>query len=382
MKSAEQRGDCTGSEKNALDQMRRALPKYQSKTIVDIPLDFRKYSSNICGREISGRASALNYLFWNNQRLAIYYNGSLETPEICDDELCLQHANEALSLLPKLQEGETPHKCEMFARTLRASAHYCMKDYEVALVEYRVVLAAIRLLDHAGRLDISNPNDPLVKIVNIWPHTIIRMTIKLKIQKGLPRPYFTIDEYLDLMKELAYGVYSPSSQKCLTCGKTENLSLCSRCKEAWFCDTSCAKEAWKAGHKQNCRCKKYTGDIMGKEQTVIPFMMPSNNLRTVLGEIDDIDEIDDQKAVKSSTALGIAMINTVDRNFLVLCRDPSSGEIFDALTDQTFQLQEGRTITRGSGSAIHFHCLPVDPRGGEMNDPPKNDNCDEAKAST
>ena len=102
MKSAEQRGDCTGSEKNALDQMRRALPKYQSKTIVDIPLDFRKYSSNICGREISGRASALNYLFWNNQRLAIYYNGSLETPEICDDELCLQHANEALSLLPKL----------------------------------------------------------------------------------------------------------------------------------------------------------------------------------------------------------------------------------------------------------------------------------------
>ena len=91
-------------------------------------------------------------------------------------------------------------------------------------------------------------------------------------------------------------------------------------------------------------------------------MMPSNNLRTVLGEIDDIDEIDDQKAVKSSTALGIAMINIVDRNFLVLCRDPSSGEIFDALTDQTFQLQEGRTITRGSGSAIHFHCLPVDPR--------------------
>ena len=71
MKSAEQRGDYTGSEKNALDQMRRALPKYQSKTIVDIPVDFRKYSSNICGREISGRASALNYLFWNNQRLAI-----------------------------------------------------------------------------------------------------------------------------------------------------------------------------------------------------------------------------------------------------------------------------------------------------------------------
>ena len=57
-------------------QMRNALPIYQSRTIVDIPPDFRKFSSNIWEREISGNGSALNYLFWNNYRLglALYYN--------------------------------------------------------------------------------------------------------------------------------------------------------------------------------------------------------------------------------------------------------------------------------------------------------------------
>ena len=45
------------------------------------------------------------------------------------------------------------------------------------------------------------------------------MTIRLKIQDGVSRPYLTKDEYLDLMKEHAYGIYSPSSQKASTAAK-------------------------------------------------------------------------------------------------------------------------------------------------------------------
>ena len=114
--------------------MHKVLPKYQSKTIVDIPIDFRKYRSDICGREISGRGSALNYLFWNNQRLGAYYTGGMgglggEQNEQ-HVELSLQYTNQALSLLPKLREGEIPHREELYTRIERAEAMLFMKDYE------------------------------------------------------------------------------------------------------------------------------------------------------------------------------------------------------------------------------------------------------------
>ena len=48
---------------STIEQMQKVLPTYQSRTIVDIPPDFRRFSSNICEREISGNCCALNYLF-------------------------------------------------------------------------------------------------------------------------------------------------------------------------------------------------------------------------------------------------------------------------------------------------------------------------------
>ena len=367
------RGDLTGSASlcfthctNRLEQMHKVLPKYQSKTIVDISIDFRKYRSDICGREISGRGSALNYLFWNNQRLGAYYTGGMgglggEQNEQ-HVELSLQYTNQALSLLPKLREGEIPHREELYTRIERAEAMLFMKDYDAALVEFRVVVAGIRLLDHAGIIDMGNSNDDLVKRVNIWPHTMIRMTIKLKQRNGVPRPYFMKDEYLDLMKELAYGIYSPQSQKCINCGSTEKLSLCSGCKGAWFCDKSCAKKAWKAGHKDKCGAKKYTGDMMGQKQTIVPFCVPADYLRKILDELLDKEAEGDMNYITGS--MGISILNCGDRNFLVLCRDSSSGEIFDAFTDQPFQLLEGTTIPLGSkmGHAVNFACIPDEAR--------------------
>ena len=229
-------------------------------------------------------------------------------------------------------------------------------------MEFRVVVAGICLLDHAGIIDMGNSNDDLVKRVNIWPHTMIRMTIKLKQRNGVPRPYFMKDEYLDLMKELAYGIYSPQSQKCINCGCTEKLSLCSGCKGAWLCDKSCAKMAWKAGHKDSCGAKKYTGDMMGQKQTIVPFCVPADYLRKILDELLDKEAEGDMNYITGS--MGISILNCGDRNFLVLCRDSSSGEIFDAFTDQPFQLLEGTTIPLGSkmGHAVNFACIPDEAR--------------------
>ena len=337
-----------------LAHMRTVLPKYQSKTIIDIPKDFRKFSTELMDRDISGsKGSAAVYQYWNHERLAVNHTSYTKK-----DELCLQHANEALSLLPQLQRNEIPHFEELHARIMRATAMLCMKDYKSTLLEYRVVLASIRLLDDAGRINMSDPNNSIMEKVNIWPHTMIRMTIKLKMQNGIQRPYFTKEEHLDLMKELAYGIYSPSSQKCTCCGKTENLSLCSGCKDAWFCDKACAAKCWKAGHKDKCGTMKYSGDKLGQVQEgAVPFAIPAPFLTNILAELDEDTE-------KGKDSMGIPMLNVTDRNFLVFARDPTSGEVFEVFSDQVFDLMVGRTITRGSqfGGTMCFHCLPDDPR--------------------
>jgi len=311
---------------STIEQMQKVLPTYQSRTIVDIPPDFRRFSSSkICEREISGNSSALNYLFWNHYRLAMYHN----YPGERNDELSLLHANEALSLLPTLQRGEVPHYDEVIVRTSRALATYCMKDFEAALVEYRVCIAAIRLLHHEGRIDISDANEKLMNRVNLWPHTILRMTIRVKIQNGVSRPYLTKEEYLDLMKENAYGIYSPSSQKCFHCGNTEKLLLCSGCSNAWYCSKSCATKEWKKDHKNRCGSKKYTGTMT----------MHASSLELLRSEIENIDV-----GPETVNSLGMSILNFGDRDFLVLCKDPSSGEIFDALTDETIEMQEGTPL--------------------------------------
>lgn len=325
---------------STLEQMRKVLPTYQSFTIVDIPPDFRKFSSDICDKEISGKnRSALCYLFWNNYRLAYYYQ---ELGGQTNYEISLRYANEALSLLPTLQKGEIPHYEEVYVRTARALAYFEMMNYEATLVEYRVIFAAIRLLHHEGRLDMSDPNNKLMGMVNVWPHTLMRMTIQIKIQNGVSRPYLTKDEYLDLMKENAYGIYSHSSQKCFNCGKTENLLLCSGCSNAWYCGKSCATKAWKAEHKHRCGSKRYSGTLT----------IPASFFPTVLGEIES-------KVVHS---MGMSILNFGDRDFLVLCKDPCSGEIFDALTDETIEIQEGIPLfsTKSKlGGYHHFHGVPA-----------------------
>eukprot|EP00985_Skeletonema_marinoi_P021143 scaffold12845_cov141-Skeletonema_marinoi.AAC.1 len=40
----------------------------------------------------------------------------------------------------------------------------------------------------------------------------------------------------------------------------------------------------------------------------------------------------------------MSILNPGHRDFLVLCKDPSSGEIFDALTDEKIEIQEGNPL--------------------------------------
>ena len=44
---------------------------------------------------------------------------------------------------------------------------------------------------------------------------------------------------------------------CDNCGKDvqpgEKFKQCSKCKAGWYCSKECQVEAWKAGHKKDCK---------------------------------------------------------------------------------------------------------------------------------
>ena len=71
--------------------------------------------------------------------------------------------------------------------------------------------------------------------------------------------------------------------------------------------------------------------------------MHANSLQLLLREIEGKYDDNDKDAGRlKANSLGMSILSMPgDRDFLVLCKDPSSGEIFDALTDETIEIQEG-----------------------------------------
>ena len=88
--------------------------------------------------------------FWMNYRIG----NSLILDE--DFESGLDYIDRALSLIPPLRGGEIPHENEVMARIFRAMALQNLGDISGALAEYRVCLAAIRLLDYHGKVDMND----------------------------------------------------------------------------------------------------------------------------------------------------------------------------------------------------------------------------------
>lgn len=75
----------------------------------------------------------------------------------------LQHIDVALSLLPPLKKGEMPDSNKVLARVYRAIAFEKLGDTDHALLEFRIRLAAIRLLDHSGKVDMSDETNILIE---------------------------------------------------------------------------------------------------------------------------------------------------------------------------------------------------------------------------
>uniref|UniRef100_A0A7S2KH06 Uncharacterized protein n=1 Tax=Skeletonema marinoi TaxID=267567 RepID=A0A7S2KH06_9STRA len=180
--------------------LKERIPTHKSKVIIDLPLNFR---DSYDGWFKEGDKGVTTIYFWMNYRMG----NSFICRKTADFESGLEHISRALSLIPPLREGEMPHhESEVLARVFRARAVQNLGDISGALAEYRVCLAAIRLLDYHGKVDMNDPDHILIRKTTNFTSIIIGLTIESKIQEGGSRPYFSHDERLDLMKELGIGM--------------------------------------------------------------------------------------------------------------------------------------------------------------------------------
>lgn len=110
-----------------------------------------------------------------------------------------------------------------------------------AIVDFRAAVAAFRIKTETWEG---------------WPKwqdaktALLFTTCLQKIRLG--RPYFTDEEREALFKEMSCGFYSKELYKCLECGKSSGLRLCSSCHHALFCGKECQTKAWK-NHKKDCK---------------------------------------------------------------------------------------------------------------------------------
>ena len=259
-----------------------------------------------------------------------------------DFESGLDYIDRALSLIPPLREGDIPHENEIMARIFRARALQNLGDISGALAEYRVCLAAIRLLDYHGKVDMNNSKDILISKTTNFTSIIIGLTIESKIQEGANRPYFSHDERLDLMKELGYGMYSDNSLKCGCCGKTDlelaklkkKLVLCATCKGVWYCGRECQKEAWKKGHSKICGEK---AGVQTKQVSVASYAQ-----------------------IRAGRLC--LYCDKHDPSIRVLFKDRSTDQTFDALTDQDqdYELKTDETGAIENSTEYYHHTMYKD----------------------
>ncbi len=275
--------------------------------------------------------------FWMNYRIGNSYMAERTK----DFKSGLEYIDRALTLIPPLRVGEMPHECEVLARVFRAKALEKMGDIHGAIAEYRICLAAIRLLDHHGKVDMNDSKHMLIGKMRNFSSILLGLIVEQKILEGASRPYFSHDERLDLMKELGLGLYSDNGLQCSCCGETDSelaklkkkLVLCANCKGVWYCGRECQKKAWKNGHNKSC------------------------------GKTPDLQTEHVSELSSAQLKLGRLCLfrKKHDSSILVLLRDKSNDQIFDALTDQEYELDVGGEVDEEIMSdEYYYHTMHKD----------------------
>lgn len=189
----------------------------------------------------------------------------------------------------------------------RAKCHWKLENLEEAIVDLKASHSGLRILGDAW--------DGRVRTATGVVQYLLMAMVKQKQQNGQTRPYYSRMERDSIEKDLGLNSYCEPSYHCLECGATPpsvKLKHCARCRQVWFCSKACQTKAWKKGHRSVCR----------QELEIMPAML-------------DIDKaIVEQEFERLG---GVTYIHgggdaTYGQPFALL-RDPSTGRLFDALTN-------------------------------------------------
>lgn len=184
----------------------------------------------------------------------------------------------------------------MFYR--RGKSAQALGMLEQALVDMQACRAKIRLAGSVWQIE------PTLTQVTT---NILQIMARTKV--GQPRPHYPEGERHLLQKQLGLSYWSKGNDQYGYCGaeKSEsvNLKQCSKCNTVCYCSRECQAEAWKSGHKEECK-------ILRKGKTI---SQPEYDCL--------VAEIDKE---------GFAGVH----GMVILMKDPETGEIFESLSDETW----------------------------------------------
>ena len=136
------------------------------------------------------------------------------------------HSNYVL-VEPGMWERDPEEKTELFMRCI----------YRLRL--YRIILSEL-----AMKFDPTSVGNYMGQDGSEWNHS--REAEETYISGGMKALHQLADTYLEALR-----VEYHSEKRCLFCGKTEGLKICTKCKLARFCSIECQRGAHKV-HRLDC----------------------------------------------------------------------------------------------------------------------------------
>lgn len=249
-------------------------------------------------------------------------------------------------LMPAAQAAgiiESNYAHAAYAYSMRGEAFGELGDFGAALVDHRAALAALRMggdgSEEAPSLD--------------WVAKLALVALTMQ-RRDTPRPHFSAEERDRLERELGLRAYAPECWVCATCGvaaAAAKLAKCARCERAWYCSKRCQKKDYKGGHKDRCPSKfQARCSLLDEGRDMEPLEA-------------DLVEQGYRVIYRRGPGLG--------GDPVVVLRDPATGELYEALSDQEvcylgdFKAKHGLSVLdSGLGNCTEtghdLCCEPVD----------------------
>mmetsp|Transcript_7706 Transcript_7706/g.16518 ORF Transcript_7706/g.16518 Transcript_7706/m.16518 type:complete len:540 (+) Transcript_7706:237-1856(+) len=236
-----------------------------------------------------------------------------------DGRIVLEHDMDGSPLIPRELEINVLGKA---GRSLEK-----IGEHQLSTRFYRACCTALRLRSSRkdakyGKVSVLHGRNAMERVVALLVHT--------KAESGCERPFFSTKRLVAIEKELLIGSESPRNLFCHGCNRKHGfvfLRKCSGCRRTWFCSQECQHSTWKT-HRHDCGSK-------WRDEPIVELYK-----RDVWESMED----------EYHRTRGMPIIRCLGTCVYAFCKDPTTGEWFDGLTDRPVFFESIETTTdEGNG---------------------------------